>query len=437
MKFDEGFEFGVSTISYQIEGSPESKTIWDDFCAWDNATVDNKDAKVTCDHYHHIEEDVRLLTELGIDSYHFSISWSRIFPKRGKYNEKGMEWYKNLCIKLTEAGIKPVITLFHWDLPAWCQELGGFSSRSVLEHFLQYCHKCFENLYEYAERFITIASPANFTLLGHLFGSHAPGIKNANTALEVMHHILLSHGAAVKLYKKLGKTKPIGINLGIVPAYAASESYADNLAAEFYDGFVNRLFLEPLFNGQYPNDILNMMSLVSSTDFSFIEPSDMGMIYNSCDFVELSYDKRCKIKYNTEHPLRFHKILSKEDKSITKWATDLEGFVDAIEILRDYTPLPLYISVTSRNKLKTPVSNGIKDAKRTDYIAGLINRISSIYKEQKIQGFSYRSFLDCFEWEHGYTSQSGLVQVDFDTQERIPKESYYAYQKFLKTKETK
>ena len=138
MKFDEGFEFGVSTISYQIEGSPESKTIWDDFCAWDNATVDNKDAKVTCDHYHHIEEDVRLLTELGIDSYHFSISWSRIFPKRGKYNEKGMEWYKNLCIKLTEAGIKPVITLFHWDLPAWCQELGGFSSRSVLEHFLQY-----------------------------------------------------------------------------------------------------------------------------------------------------------------------------------------------------------------------------------------------------------------------------------------------------------
>ena len=209
------------------------------------------------------------------------------------------------------------------------------------------------------------------------------------------------------------------------------------MAAEFYDGFVNRLFLEPLFNGQYPNDILNMMSLVSSTDFSFIEPSDMGMIYNSCDFVELSYDKRCKIKYNTEHPLRFHKILSKEDKSITKWATDLEGFVDAVEILRDYTTLPLYISVTSRNKLKTPVSNGIKDAKRTDYIAGLINRISSIYKKQNIQGFSYRSFLDCFEWEHGYTSQSGLVQVDFDSQERIPKESYYAYQKFLKTKETK
>lgn len=437
MKFDDSFEFGISTTSYSVEGAYDADgkgaSIWDEFCKIDNAIIDGNNGNVSSNHYELLDKDIALLKDLGISNYNFSISWARIFPEKDTYNEKGMEFYKNLCEKLIEQDITVTITLYHWDLPEWCQQLGGWTNRNITEWFLQYCQVCFKELDKYCSKWITIASPLEPAILGYYTGEHAPGHKDINEALTAIHHLLLAHGACYKLYVKMNYTKPMGISLNVSPVHPATDSIRDQLAAEFYDGFVNRMFLEPLFTGQYPTDILNTLSYQATSTFSFIERADLIMIYSSCDFVGLTYSNRTFVSYDENAPYHFAFADASNISTPKNPILDPNGLKDAIDIIREYSDLPIYITESGYSCKDVLLEDEVHDKERMDFIMDTLKIILKLNKDgEKIYGYSVKSLLDGFEWNKGFTSPYGLVYVDFDTMDRYPKDSYYIYKDIIK-----
>ena len=244
-KFSKDFIFGTATSSYQIEGAYKedgrSLSIWDTFSRTPGNVFNMDNGDIACDHYHLYEKDIEILKTLGVDSYRFSIAWPRIFPEQGKYNEAGMNFYKNLITRLIENGIKPAVTLYHWDLPMWAHEQGGWTNRESVNWFMEYAEKCFEELDEHVEMWITHNEPWCAGFLGYHQGVHAPGHTNMEEALKAVHHILLSHGEAVSLLNgKFASSTPVGITLNLSPMYPASNSANDRLAANNADGYTNR-----------------------------------------------------------------------------------------------------------------------------------------------------------------------------------------------------
>ena len=244
-EFKGNFIFGAATSSYQIEGAAaedgRSPSVWDVFCKTPGKVYGSHNGDITCDHYHRYKEDVELMADIGINAYRFSISWSRIFPEKDKYNPKGMDFYKKLINELNEKGIKPVVTLYHWDLPIWVYEMGGWLNRDSVKWFKEYAVKVFEELNDSVNLWITHNEPLCASFFGYHKGEHAPGHKNLREAMIVAHHILLSHGAAVEDFRKFNfKNSKIGITLNLIPSYPASSSEEDITAASRSDGYYNR-----------------------------------------------------------------------------------------------------------------------------------------------------------------------------------------------------
>ena len=259
-KFRENFIFGVSTSSYQIEGAVaedgKGPSIWDKFCKIPGKTYKGHSGDIACDHYNRYKEDVELMSDIGVDAYRFSISWPRIFPEKGKYNPRGMDFYKRLVNELCEKGIMPTVTLYHWDLPLWVYEMGGWLNRDSVKWFKEYAVKVFEELNDSVKLWITHNEPLCASIFSYYEGMHAPGHKNLREALIAAHHILLSHGAAVEEFRKFNfKSSKIGITLNLIPSYPASSSEEDIKAASRFDGYYNRWFLDPIFKACYPEDM--------------------------------------------------------------------------------------------------------------------------------------------------------------------------------------
>ena len=255
---EKSFVFGVATASYQIEGAAfedgKTASIWDTFTHIPGKIKNNDNGDIACDHYHRVDEDVELISNLGVDYYRFSISWSRIFPQRGVYNEKGMEFYKNLLKKLKSKGLKTAITLYHWDLPQWCQDLGGFPNREVCEWFVDYAEKCFVELDDMCDMWLTINEPMCIAEIGYGSGVFAPGIKNTESFLRAWHHVALCHGLSIRKYHELGFSKPIGIVLNTQNLMPYSDSPEDKRASEFAHRAFNGWYLYPIFRGCYPEE---------------------------------------------------------------------------------------------------------------------------------------------------------------------------------------
>jgi len=261
MVFPEQFLWGAATAAYQIEGAynedGKGESIWDRFSHIPGNIWNNETGDVACDHYHRYEEDVKLLKELGVNTYRFSISWARIFPEgKGKPNERGIEFYKRLCDKLLENGIKPTVTLYHWDLPQKLQDRGGWANRETADCFEQYARYVFKELGDQVPIWITHNEPWVVSFAGNWEGRHAPGIRDFSTALQVSHHLLLSHGKVVKAYREMGFGGKIGITLNMNPVYPAGDGQEDIEAAKRFDGFHNRWFADPIFKGEYPGELL-------------------------------------------------------------------------------------------------------------------------------------------------------------------------------------
>lgn len=403
-----GFFFGTATSAYQIEGSVQEEgrgvSIWDTFCQKKGAILDGSSGAVACDHYRRWQQDIDLMKKLNLNAYRFSIAWPRIFPDPSlNVNAKGLEFYDRLIDGLLEAGIEPFPTLYHWDLPQYIQDRGGWASRDTCRLFADYAETVFSRFQDRVTYWTTLNEPYISAFMGYLTGTHAPGIQSPEQALAAVHHLLLAHGMALKRMQG----RKIGIALNLSPAYPLDPS--SQQAADWYDLLHNQLFLDALFKKAYPEAFLKMI-------LDVIQPEDMACIGSPLDFLGINYYTRGIVKSDPLQPLFACRVLPSESNPYSDmWEFYPDGLFELLEwIQRDYQPKELFIMENG-----TSLAKGLEDDGRIAYLEGHLERIARA-KERGIpvNGYFVWSLLDNFEWAAGYTKRFGLVEVDFSTQER-------------------
>jgi beta-glucosidase len=438
-RFSKEFIFGSATSAYQIEGAFQEDgrglSIWDTFSRIPGKVVNMENGDLACDHYHLYEQDIEVLKTLGVDSYRFSIAWPRIYPEQGKYNPAGMEFYKKLINLLNKNGIKPAVTLYHWDLPLWAHEQGGWTNRESVKWFIEFAEKCFEELDDKVNMWITHNEPWCAGFLGYHQGIHAPGHTNMEEALKAVHHILLSHGEAVNLLKKkIGSETPIGITLNLSPMYSNGSSINEMLAVNNADGYSNRWFLDPVLKGSYPVDMLNLFSKYVHS-FDFIHQGDLEVISTACDFFGINFYSRGLVEYNGASDFLFKNSYSEYSQTAMGWDISPDEFKELIHRLRkEYTTLPIYITENGA-AFNDVVSDDKKvhDEERKEYVERHLKAIAELNEEgMDIAGYYLWSLLDNFEWAFGYEKRFGITYVDFETQERIIKDSGLRYAEIIR-----
>ncbi|MCJ7665491.1 MAG: GH1 family beta-glucosidase [Actinobacteria bacterium] len=438
-KFRENFIFGVATSSYQIEGAAaedgKGPSIWDKFCKIPGKTYKGHTGDIACDHYHKYKEDVELMAEIGVDSYRFSISWPRIFPQKGKYNPEGMEFYKKLVNELNKKGIKPAATLYHWDLPLWAYEAGGWLNRDSVKWYEEYAVKVFEELNDSVKFWITHNEPFCASILSYYIGLHAPGHKNIGEALTAAHHILLSHGIAVESFRKLDfKESKIGITLNLSPAYPLPDSEKGVEAASRADGLRNRWFLDPVFKASYPADMKKIFSGFAG-DLDFIKDGDLQKISIKNDFLGVNYYTRTLVEFFQDSKLNFKDVQGNLKKTAMDWEICPEALYDLIVRLRkEYTQIPIYITENGAAFNDRISEYGrVCDVERTDYIRDHLAKVAELNdKGADVRGYYIWSLMDSFEWEQGYSKRFGIVSIDYKTQKRVLKNSALWYRDLIK-----
>lgn len=435
------FIFGVATSSYQIEGGIKeggrTPSIWDTYCDIPGRVLNGDTGEIACDHYHKYKEDIALMKEIGIESYRFSISWSRIYPEQGVYNPEGMEFYKNIIKELQKNNMTAMVTLYHWDMPQWAFEQGGWLNRDSVAWFEEYSEKCFSELDQDVEFWVTHNEPYCASFVSYLEGRHAPGHKDLEEAIIASHHILLSHGGAVRLYREMGCKNKIGITLNLTPAYPTTNTYADMVAANNRNGYTNRWFLDAVFKGCYPIDMINLYAAQCRTDFAYIHEGDMEIIATKSDFLGVNFYSRTSVDYDpTSIQLAKNAYYSSYKQTAMGWDIAKDEFVDLIQLIRkDYTTLPIYITENGSAWNDVVVDGKVHDTDRVEYLLLHLNTIEKMnVMGLDIAGYYYWSFMDNFEWAWGYTKRFGLVYINYETQERIPKDSFYSYKKYISEK---
>jgi beta-glucosidase len=435
--FPEGFLWGVATSSQQIEGGcgegGRGESIWDRLAATPGRIADGTDARVACDHYHRWREDLDLLKWLGVGAYRFSVAWPRVMPDGRNLNAAGLDFYDTLVDALLEAGIRPFVTLYHWDLPQALQDRGGWNTRDTAEAFVEYTEAVARRLGDRVPYWATHNEPWCIATLGHEEGHHAPGHRDPSEALRVAHHVLLSHGWAGKLLRQDFPGSEVGIVLNLVPAWPASESDADNEAARRFDGCFNRWYLDPIFRGRYPEDVIAdrlRRGHLETEGLPFARAGDLDTISLPLDFLGVNYYSRVVVKADQAgEPVAFPPV-PEEQLTDMRWEVFPQGLYDLLmRLKREYDPPKIYITENGAAYSDGPNDDGrIDDRRRIDYLRShLIKAHHAINEGVPLQGYFIWSLLDNFEWAHGYTKRFGLYWVDFGTQERIPKDSAFWY----------
>ncbi|SHE35649.1 broad-specificity cellobiase [Thermoanaerobacter uzonensis DSM 18761] len=439
IKFLKDFLWGTATSSYQIEGAVNedgrTPSIWDTFSKTEGKTYNGHTGDVACDHYHRYKEDVEIMKEIGVKAYRFSIAWPRIFPEEGKYNPKGMDFYKRLIDELLKRDIMPAATIYHWDLPMWAYDKGGgWLNRDSVKWYVEYATKLFEELGDVIPLWITHNEPWCSSILSYGIGEHAPGHKDWREALIAAHHILLSHGEAVKAFREMNiKGSKIGITLNLTPAYPASEKEEDKLAAQYADGFANRWFLDPIFKGNYPEDMMELYSKIIG-EFDFIKEGDLETISVPIDFLGVNYYTRSIVKYNEDSMLKAENVPGPGKRTEMGWEISPESLYDLLKRLdREYTKLPMYITENGAAFKDEVTEDGrVHDDERIEYIKEHLKAAAKFIEEGgNLKGYFVWSLMDNFEWAHGYSKRFGIVYVDYETQKRILKDSALWYKEVI------
>ena len=440
-EFKENFVFGTATSSYQIEGAAaedgRSPSIWDVFCKTPGKVYGGHNGDIACDHYHRYKEDVELMAGIGINAYRFSVSWPRIFPEKGKYNKKGMEFYKRLVNELCDKDIMPTVTLYHWDLPIWAYEMGGWLKRDSVKWFEEYAVKVFEELNDSVKLWITHNEPYCSSIYSYYEGVHAPGHKNSREALIVAHHILLSHGTAVEAFRKFNfKNSKIGITLNLTPSYPATGSKEDIEAASRSDGHSIRWFLDPIFKSCYPEDMKKVYKEFIG-DFDFIRDGDLQKISIINDFLGVNYYSRDLIEFSKDSELNIRKTHGNFERTEMDWEIVPESLYDLIIRLRkEYTRIPIYITENGAAFNDRITKDGkVHDNRRIDYLRKHFKKVVELnQKGADIRGYFIWSLMDNFEWQHGYSKRFGIVFIDYQTQKRILKDSAIWYKDLIQSR---
>ncbi|MET7284643.1 GH1 family beta-glucosidase [Streptomyces sp. NPDC005573] len=416
--FPDGFLWGVSTSAHQIEGAAEERepSVWDVFTARPGRVKDGSTAAVACDHCHRYREDVALLAGLGVDAYRFSVSWPRV------NSPGGLGFYDRLVDELCAAGVRPVPTLFHWDLPADLDWL----DRDTAGRFAEHVSVVADRLGDRVTKWITLNEPAEHTLLGHALGAHAPGRRLLFDALPAAHHQLLAHGLAVRALRAAG-ARDIGIANSHSPTWPASGDPADVAAAEFYDLLLNRLFSDPVVLGVYPEGLGELMPGDVAGDLEVIsEPLDWyGVNYYAPARVGAPQEEETEFGGLTLPPELPFSLREIEGRPVTDfgWPVVPEALTETLTGLSARYGDRLPPLVVTENGCSY---EGLDDQDRIAYLDAHIDALGAALEAgADVRGYFVWSLMDNFEWAEGYARRFGLVHVDFTTQKRTPKASYH------------
>ncbi|HYS53140.1 MAG TPA: GH1 family beta-glucosidase [Thermoanaerobaculia bacterium] len=437
--FPPDFLWGTATAAYQVEGSPladgAGPSIWHRFSHTPGLVLNGDTGDVACDHYHRYEADIALMRELGVNAYRFSISWSRIFPDgKGRVNENGLDFYRRLVDGLRAAGIQPLITLFHWDLPAALDDRGGWLNRNIARWFADYAIVMFRALDDRQPMWATLNEPWVVTDGGYLHGPLAPGHRNWFEAPIAAHNLLRAHGAAVAAYRGVGKGQ-IGIVVNLEPKYPATESEEDRSAVVRADAYMNRQYLDPIFKGSYPKELA---SLYGEAWPSFPD-SDFDDIRQRVDFVGVNYYTRGLTRHDEK------KMIERADRvrnpravyTETSWEVFPQGLTDILLWVRErYGKLPVYITENGAAFYDPPTADGtVEDPLRVDYLRKHIRAAREAMQHGvDLRGYFVWSLLDNFEWALGYSKRFGIIHVDFQTQKRTLKRSAHFYKDVIRAR---
>ena len=428
--FPPGFVWGVATSAFQIEGGVaedgKGESIWDRFCRVPGAIADASNGDVACDHLHRWREDLDLIAALGVDAYRFSISWPRVRPGgAGAWNAKGLDFYERLVDGLLERGVKPYVTLNHWDLPAELQDVGGWASRATVERFVEYALGVHARLGDRVAAFTTHNEPWVIAHLGHETGDFAPGLRSRATAAQVSHHLLLSHGLALRALRAAGSTAQLGIVLNLSPIHPATANAADLAQARLEDGRLLRWYMDPLFKGTYPDDVLAFLG----ADAPRVDAGDLDAIATPMDFLGVNYYSRSVASADASWDSA-HSGLARTEMG---WEIYPDGLTELLlRLHRDYAVPPLYVKENGGAFKDEWVDGQVHDADRVAYIASHIAAVGdALAQGVNMAGYMVWSLLDNFEWNSGYSKRFGIVHVDYATQRRTMKDSARWYRDFL------
>lgn len=434
--FPKDFLWGAATAAYQIEGAwnedGKGESIWDRFAHTPGAIFQNQNGDIACDHYHRYEEDIEMMSKIGLKAYRFSISWPRIFPEgRGKINPKGLSFYGRVIEKLLEKNIKPVITLYHWDLPQELEDKGGWLNRDTAKYFAEYANLLFYKFGDIVPVWITLNEPGVCAFLGYGWGWHAPGKKDMKGAFIASHNLLLAHGLAVQAYREGGYKGNIGITVNVATVYPASNSEEDIKAAERQDAYGNRWFLDPIFKKEYPKVI---WEILEKNHWNFNYPtSDWNVISIPIDFLGINYYTRTIVAYDEQDPyLKIKRIPGPKEHTEMNWEVYPDGLYDIlIKIYKEYQ-IPIYITENGAAYNDTVEDGRVRDEKRIEYLREHIKRVYFAIRDGvDLKGYFVWSLMDNFEWGHGFSKRFGIIYVDYETQKRILKDSAYFYKKVI------
>jgi beta-glucosidase len=428
-RFPGNFVWGVATSAYQIEGAAQEDgrgdSIWDEFCRRPGAIKDGSSGERACDHYHRAAEDIGLMASLGVNAYRFSLAWPRVQPLgAGPWNEKGFEFYDRLIDGLLERGIAPYLTLYHWDLPQALQERGGWLNRDTVHRFVDYAAEVARRFGSRAASIATHNEPWVVAILGHEAGRFAPGMKSQKSAMQVAHHLLLSHGLALQAMRSQRCTAPLGIVLNQSPIHAATDSPEDVARARLDDGLTIRWYMDPLLRGCYPEDVLAFLG----EDAPQVAAGDMQAIRQPLDFLGINYYTRHLS--GTGEPLDH--VVSGREVTDMGWEVFPGGLPELLVRLHaDYRLPPLYITENGAAYPDRLVDGRVADADRVRFLQSHIAALAdALASGVDVRGYFVWSLLDNFEWADGYSKRFGLVYVDYATQRRTPKDSARWYQAF-------
>ena len=435
MTFPKDFAWGAATAAFQIEGATtvdgRGESIWDRFASTPGKVHNGDTGDPACEHYYRWREDLDLMSSLGLRAYRFSISWPRIQPDgRGPANQRGLDFYRRLVEGLHERGIAPLVTLYHWDLPQALEDDGGWASRDTVDRFAEYAELVFDGLGDLVEDWTTHNEPWVTSFLGYALGTKAPGATDWPRALRAAHHTLLSHGTVVRAFRDAGRSGRIGITLDLTVARPFTEGDEDRAAARRLDGYHNGWFLDPIFRGAYPPEILELYEQRFGP-LDAIRPGDLETIAQPLDYLGINFYRPNLVTASDDGSvLGLVEVPQEADTTAMGWAVVPEALTELlVGLKRDYGDLPLLI--TENGAAFVDRRNGgdvVEDPSRLAYIEGHLTAVeNAIAAGVDVRGYFVWSLLDNFEWEHGYSHRFGIVYVDFETQRRIPKRSALWY----------
>lgn len=427
--FPEGFRFGVATSAYQIEGAVtedgRGRSIWDDFGSLPGKVKSGHTGDIACDHYHRFAEDIRIMKDLGVEHYRFSVAWPRIFPQgHGKPNQAGLDFYSRLVDDLLKAGIEPYLTLYHWDLPSALQKEEGWLNRDTAQYFADYSQTLASTLGDRVKYWTTINEPWVVAKLGFKTGEMAPGIVDEKKSFQAAHNLLLGHGLAVERLRAMDTNLKLGIVQFVSPAYPATDDPECRKAAEEHWKLNSAWFVEPVLTGGYPEVEKSYLDMVEPV----IKEGDMKLISQKLDYLGINYYFRDLV--STDGVI---KNVPGANFTVMNWEIYPQGLKDVLVKLNNDYDLPQVYITENGAAFEDDLQDGqVGDNDRIDFIREHLTSLrEAMDAGVDVQGYFLWSLLDNFEWAYGYTKRFGIVHVDFTTQKRTLKQSAHWYSKLI------